>query len=46
MSSKEECDTFMGDKFLVDSESEKVVDTMDDSGDFSINDDGTVSEVE
>ena len=39
-------DTFMGDKFLVDSESEKVVDTTDDSGDGSINDDGTVLEVE
>ena len=40
-------DTFMGDKkFLVDSESEKAADTTDDSGDFSINDDGTVSEVE
>ena len=39
-------DTFMGDKFLVDSESEKAADTTDDSGDGSINDDGTVSEVE
>ena len=39
-------DTFIGDKFLVDSESEKAADTTDDSGDFSINDDGTVSEVE
>ena len=39
-------DTIMGDKFLVDSCSEKVANTMDDSGDGSINDDGTVSEVE
>ena len=39
-------DTFMGDKFLVVSGSEKAVDTTDDSGDGSINDDSTISEVE
>ena len=39
-------DTFMGDKFLVVSGSEKAADSMDDSGDGSINNDSTVSEVE
>ena len=39
-------DTFMGDKFLVVSGSEKAADSTDDSGDGSINDDSTVSEVE
>ena len=39
-------DTFMGDKFLVVSGSEKAADSTDDSGNGSINDDSTVSEVE